>query len=75
MPAATILRRPFTGRLATENGESQDAICPQRRYAATRNIVKLRDDVMRYGIYNPRGTRAVPPTGSISYVSCDLQHS
>lgn len=31
----------FTGRLATENGESQNAICPQRHYAAhTRNVAK-----------------------------------
>ncbi len=31
----------FTGRLATENSESQGAICPQRHYAAhTRNVAK-----------------------------------
>lgn len=29
---------------------------------------QLRDDVMRYGIYN-QNLRAVPPTGSISYIN------
>ena len=29
---------------------------------------QLRDDVMRYGIYN-RNLQAVPPTGSISYIN------
>ncbi len=29
---------------------------------------QLRDDVMRYGIYN-RYLQAVPPTGSISYIN------
>lgn len=30
--------------------------------------LKLRDDVMRYGIYN-QNLQAVPPTGSISYIN------
>jgi ribonucleoside-diphosphate reductase alpha chain len=30
--------------------------------------LKLRDDVMRYGIYN-RNLQAIPPTGSISYIN------
>ncbi|SUG54266.1 ribonucleoside-diphosphate reductase 2 subunit alpha [Salmonella enterica subsp. diarizonae] len=30
--------------------------------------IKLRDDVMRYGIYN-QNLQAVPPTGSISYIN------
>lgn len=29
---------------------------------------QLRDDVMRYGIYN-RNLQAIPPTGSISYIN------
>ena len=29
---------------------------------------QLRDDVMRYGIYN-QNLQAVPPTGSISYIN------
>lgn len=30
--------------------------------------LKLRDDVMRHGIYN-RNLQAIPPTGSISYIN------
>lgn len=38
----------------------------QREYGAAQS--QLRDDVMRYGIYN-RNLQAVPPTGSISYIN------
>lgn len=31
-------------------------------------MAQLRDDVMRYGIYN-QNLQAVPPTGSISYIA------
>ncbi len=59
----------FTGRLATENGESPGRYLRSGITLPTREMwLKLRDDVMRYGIYN-QNLQAVPPTGSISYIN------
>jgi ribonucleoside-diphosphate reductase alpha chain len=49
--------------------KSARAVCPRRDSLPTREMwQQLRDDVMRYGIYN-QNLQAVPPTGSISYIN------
>ncbi|CDL50809.1 Ribonucleotide reductase of class Ib (aerobic),alpha subunit [Klebsiella pneumoniae ISC21] len=55
--------------MAAENRTGAHAVRPRRHLSARpESWRQLRDDVMRYGIYN-RYLQAVPPTGSISYIN------
>jgi ribonucleoside-diphosphate reductase alpha chain len=64
-----ILRTLSAGRLAAENGKVRALFARAGIRLPDRDMwLQLRDDVMRYGIYN-RNLQAVPPTGSISYIN------
>ncbi len=65
MPMVNISANICKG-LAAENGESWRTVCPQRYYVTTREMwAQLRDDVMRYGIYNRISRRCRQPVPSL----------
>lgn len=64
-----VLRQISAGGVAAENRTGARTVRPRRYPLPDRESWRqLRDDVMRYGIYN-RYLQAVPPTGSISYIN------
>ncbi len=82
--ASAVSASPASSSRATPAGSTSTNICMRRQPKTARvralfaragislpdreSWRQLRDDVMRYGIYN-RYLQAVPPTGSISYIN------